>query len=177
MVEAFFQIAGLAASVAIGLVFLLAGFDKWRHRRLLPGVIANYRLLPAQLVAPAAAVLPVVEIMVGAGLLFGAAWAAAAGIGLLLVFAAAMAINIRRGRSFIDCGCGRAGLRQPLGWGLVARNLGFVLALVPRLVPAPGLAAADELIAAVAGLTGFLLVQMFQAINALPAGRHGHSRG
>ena len=108
---------GVAASVAVALLFAVAGIDKLRHRDLLPGVIANYRLLPDALVAPAAALLPGVELLVAAGLLLGfAPLAPLVAIALLLVFAAAMAINIGRGRRHIDCGCGHVGLRQQLGW-------------------------------------------------------------
>ncbi len=164
------QIAGLAASVFVGLIFLVAGIDKLRHRALLPGVIANYRLLPPALVAPAALLLPPVELVVATGLLSGNRLAApVAAIALLLVFAAAMAINIRRGRRNIDCGCGHAALRQSLGWGLVARNLGMATALLPQLFAGPGLAIVDMAVAALAGLAAFLLLQMINAINALPA--------
>ena len=105
---------GVAASVAVALLFAVAGIDKLRHRDLLPGVIANYRLLPDALVAPAAALLPGVELLVGAGLLLGfAPLAPMVAIALLLVFAAAMAINIGRGRRHIDCGCGHSGLASP----------------------------------------------------------------
>ncbi|MFD2428851.1 hypothetical protein ACFSUK_13225 [Sphingobium scionense] len=45
-------IAALAAAIGIGLILLQAGLSKLRHRILLPGVIANYRLLPPALVAP-----------------------------------------------------------------------------------------------------------------------------
>ena len=62
---------GVAASVAVALLFAVAGIDKLRHRDLLPGVIANYRLLPDALVAPAAALLPGVELLVAVGLLLG----------------------------------------------------------------------------------------------------------
>ena len=41
---------------------------------------------------------------------------------LLAVFAAAMALNIARGRVNIDCGCFRSTLRQSLSWWLVLRN-------------------------------------------------------
>ncbi|WP_328799179.1 MauE/DoxX family redox-associated membrane protein, partial [Sandarakinorhabdus rubra] len=107
------SILAAVAAVAVALVFLVAGIDKLRHRELLPGVIANYRLLPPALVTPAAALLPLAELAVAAGLLAGvwqpAAWAPLAAIALLLTFAAAMAINIGRGRRHIDCGCGHAG--------------------------------------------------------------------
>jgi hypothetical protein len=167
LLSSLLQIAGLAASVAVGLIFLVAGIDKFRNRKLLPGVIANYRLLPAPLVAPVALLLPPVEIAVALGLLVGNQVAAIVAMAILLVFAAAMAINIGRGRGHIDCGCGHDGLRHPLGWGLVTRNLGFALALTPRL-GGGSLALADLAIAALAGVALFLLLQMADAINALP---------
>ncbi|WP_426170097.1 MauE/DoxX family redox-associated membrane protein [Sandarakinorhabdus sp. DWP1-3-1] len=170
MAGSLLPIAGLAASVFVGLVFLVAGIEKLRHRALLPGVIANYRLLPAVLVTPAALLLPPVELVLAVALLAGERTVAPlAAIALLLAFAAAMAINIGRGRRHIDCGCGHAGLRQSLGWGLVARNLAMAAALLPRLVAAPGLALVDMAVAALAGVAVFLLVQMTNAINALPA--------
>jgi uncharacterized membrane protein YphA (DoxX/SURF4 family) len=172
------QIAGFAASIFVGLVFLAAGIDKLRHRTLLPGVIANYRLLPAVLVQPAAWVLPVVELFVAAGLLVGSRpLAPAAAILLLLVFAAAMAINIGRGRRHIDCGCGHAGLRQALGWPMVVRNLAMAAVLSMRiLVPAP-LGTAELAVAIAAGGTAFLLMLMFNALKALPGQQPGGARG
>ncbi len=171
-------IAGFAASVAIGLIFLVAGIEKLRHRALLPGVIANYRLLPASFVAPVAFLLPLTEIVVATSLLFGDRPAAPiAAIALLLVFAAAMAINIRRGRRHIDCGCGHAALRQSLGWGHVIRNLLFALALAPRLAGGGNLSVPDLVVAALAGLSIFLLVQMINTISALPTQRLSSSRG
>ncbi len=174
----FIQIAGLAASILVGLVFLVAGIDKLRHRALLPGVIANYRLLPAALVQPAAWLLPIFELLVAIALLVGSRpLAPAAAILLLLVFAGAMAINIGRGRRHIDCGCGHAGLRQALGWPMVARNLAMAAALSIRiLLPAP-LAMADIAVGVAAGATLFLLMLMFNALKALPGQQPGGARG
>ena len=161
---------GVAASVAVALLFAVAGIDKLRHRDLLPGVIGNYRLLPDALVAPAAAVLPGVELLVAAGLLLGfAPLAPMVAIALLLVFAAAMAINIRRGRNQIDCGCGRSQLRQPLSWLLVGRNVALAALLAARLVPGPAVSTADIMIALAGGLAIFVIVQLFNAIGALTA--------
>lgn len=162
-------IAGLAASICAGLVFLLAGASKLRHRDLLPGVIANYRLLPERLVTPAALLLPAVELLVGAALVLGARpWAPLAAILLLLAFAAAMAINIRRGRRHIDCGCGQSALRQELGWPLVVRNLLLAALLLPRLVAGDAMTGFDVAVAACSGLALFLLYLVFNALNALP---------
>ena len=178
MSEQVIQIAGFAASIFAGLVFLVAGIDKLRHRALLPGVIANYRLLPAALVPPAAWLLPIVELLVAVALLTGSRLLApAVAILLLLVFAAAMAINILRGRRNIDCGCGHAGLRQTLGWPMVARNLAMAAALSIRiLLPAP-LALADMAVAIAAGAMLFLLMLMFNALKALPGHQPGGARG
>jgi hypothetical protein len=49
--------------------------------------------------------------------------AATVAVALLLLFAAAMAINLRRGRSDIDCGCFVGLMRQRIDWVLVHRNL------------------------------------------------------
>lgn len=162
---------GVAASVAVALLFAVAGIDKLRHRDLLPGVIANYRLLPDALVAPAAALLPGVELLVAVGLLLGfAPLAPMVAIALLLVFAAAMAINIGRGRRHIDCGCGHVGLRQQLGWSQVARNLVLATALLPALAAGRAdLGMADAALGAAAGVALYLLLLMFSAVGALVA--------
>lgn len=159
--------AGLAASMGTGFVFLAAGVAKLRHRAVLPGVIANYRLLPRALVAPVAAVLPLVEVAVGAMMLFGYPPAALAGAALLLAFAAAMAINIGRGRSHIDCGCGHPQLRQPLTRTHVARNIVLAaLSLAIVFVPAPAGAAATAT-AVAGGISLYLLVLLLDTIGAL----------
>lgn len=177
-------VSGGAAGVVAALLFFVAGIDKLRHRALLPGVIANYRLLPAALVAPAAAALPVVELVVAAGLLLGLVvalppLAPLAAMALLLVFAAAMAINIRRGRRHIDCGCGHAGLRQQLGWGQVVRNAVLAAGLLPLVTTgaASPLAAADTAVAAAAGIAIYLLMLLFTTLNAVAGPPPGRARG
>jgi len=143
---------------AAGLLFLEAAFAKLSDRAGFEGVVANYRVLPAPLVVPVARLLPPTEVLIAVGLLAGvlAPWPATAAAGLLLVFAAAMAVNLQRGRAAIDCGCGRGGPRQPLSWGRVARNL--VLAGL-LLVTAPPKAAglADWSLGLVAGAVLFVL--------------------
>ncbi len=167
---------GLAGAVGTGIVFIEAGFAKLRHRDLLPGVVANYRLLPETLVTPVATLLPPAELLLGLGLIASAAtggllhWLALPAAALFVVFAAAMAINIRRGRSHIDCGCGRSQLRQSLSPALVVRNLALaVLAALHALVPAEPAGLADLALAAAAGLCLFLLVLLFNALSALAA--------
>lgn len=174
--ELVLPLIGVAASVAVALLLAIAGIDKLRHRDLLPGVIANYRLLPDALVAPAALLLPLAELLIAVGLVAGIApLAPAAAIVLLLVFAGAMAINIGRGRRHIDCGCGHAGLKEQLGWGKVLRNLALAAALVPAMFTSrAGLGLADLAVAAAAGVMAWLMLLMLTAVAALgavPAGK------
>jgi hypothetical protein len=94
------------------------------------GVVGNYRLLPDRLVPLAARLLVALEALTVMLLLVPVTrvWGAAAALGLLVLFAAAMAINIRRGRVEIDCGCFRTTHRQRLSWWLVGRNAALALA-------------------------------------------------
>jgi hypothetical protein len=121
----------IALRSAAGLLFLEAGLGKLAHGARFEGVVANYEILPGRLVGVVARGLPAAELALAAALLTApgldalAPWSALAGAALLAVFAAAMGVNLLRGRSAIDCGCGRGGLRQPLSWGRVGRNLGL----------------------------------------------------
>ncbi|EGD59238.1 Methylamine utilization protein mauE [Novosphingobium nitrogenifigens DSM 19370] len=169
---------GLAGAVGTGIVFAGAGLAKLRHRELFPGVVANYRLLPPALEAPVALLLPFVEVVLGVGLIASGltggklAWLGWPAAALFLGFAAAMAINIRRGRAHIDCGCGRSQLRQPLSWGLVVRNgVLAALAVCHAVAGAPATApdAAGLAVALVAGLALYLFTLLFNALAALAA--------
>lgn len=163
-----FAVTGLAASIGVGFIFASAGITKLRHRRLLPGVIANYRLLPSALVSPTAAVLPFAEIGIGAALIVGVRpLPVVLGIGLLGLFALAMAINLLRGRAHISCGCGRPELSQSLSWALVLRNLLFGGALLLRLPATGPLGAFDLATAIAAGASVALLTALVTSIRAI----------
>ena len=169
--------ASVAGRTCVGLVFLLAAIQKAQHWRILPGVIANYRLLPRWMAWPAAALLPPME-MVLAVLLPSAQlspWPSVAAMLLLTLFAIAMAINITRGRDHIDCGCGESFLRQTLNWALVARNGLLVLLLMPSLVAAERMNMPMILSSIAAGLGLFLLYLLLNILAALPpTERRGH---
>ncbi len=161
---------GRAGAVAVGLVFVQAAVSKLRYRDLLPGVLANYRLLPESLIAPTALALPFVELITGLALLAGLqSFAVVPAAALLCVFAAAMAINILRGRSQIDCGCGRSQLRQPLSWLLVARNVALTAIILPCLLPGPPSSGLDLALALAGGIGLFTITLLFNAIGALAA--------
>lgn len=169
--EQFLAVAAEAGRVCVGLVFLLAATQKAQQWRLLSGVIANYRLLPGWMVLPATVLLPPLEMLLAITLLVAVPWSAPAAILLLLLFAGAMAINIRRGRTHIDCGCGRDFLAQKLDWPLVARNLVLAALLLPSLVRAVALSPDNILTGAAAGLGFFLLYLLFNLFLGLPRAR------
>jgi hypothetical protein len=169
-VEAGLGIAGTAGAICVGAVFLGAGIAKLRNRRVFPGVVANYRLLPEGLVPPVAAILPIAEVVIGAALIGGFRLAGLPAAALLVVFALAMAINIGRGRLHIDCGCGRSELRQPLSRALVVRNLLLAALLLPAMLPLTRTGSAEWLIGVTAGVALYLLTLLANALSALAQG-------
>ncbi len=169
----------LAVRVLLALVFLTAAWGKLHNRLIFQGVLTNYRLLPEALVAPAALALPLVEALVGLTLPVGmlAPWPEAVAAALLLLFAVAMAINIRRGRRHIDCGCFQSTLKQTLSWTLVARNFGLAAMLLGSLAPAPPPLSVWSMAEGVlAGGTAFLLLQSLNVLwSVVPAWRQPHA--
>ena len=156
----------LAIRVLLSLVFLTAAVGKIRHRLAFQGVVANYRLVPEFAVPAFALLLPLAEAAVAGALLFVPPyWPELAAAVLLMTFAAAMAINLRRGRRHIDCGCFQSALKQTLRWTLVARNAGLALLLaLPAAVPEVAL---SESGVAEALFTGTLLFVLLQTMNIL----------
>jgi hypothetical protein len=165
-----FGALSVAGRACVGLVFLVAATQKSRHWKILFGVIANYRLLPRFAVAPVAALLPPLEMGVGLALLSAQLmpWAEFAAVALLALFAAAMAVNLRRSRADIDCGCGQSFLKQTLSWTLVARNAGLAALLLPSLVVKGPMAMSAILTGVGAGLAFFLLYLLLNTLSALP---------
>ncbi len=163
--------ASVAGRACVGLVFLLAAAQKAMHWRVLPAVIANYRLLPRLMVVPAAALLPPAEMVLAVLLLSGQLrpWPALAAMALLMLFAGAMAINLGRGRGHIDCGCGETFLRQPLSQALVARNAVLAGLLLPSLGPTAPIAISLVLSGIAAGAGLFLLYLLLNILAALPS--------
>lgn len=128
----------LASRILSAFVFGAAVVGKLRHHQEFVGVVANYRLLPDMVVAPAAWSIIIVESLIvfslGSGL--GQFVGASVAMLMLCLFALAMAINIRRGRRDIDCGCFQSALRQHLSGALVVRNMLLSATLLPLLLSA-----------------------------------------
>jgi uncharacterized membrane protein len=149
----------IAAAVLV-LVFVRGLWHKLAEHGLFRVTLAEYGIVPERMVPAAALAIIIAEMVVVAGLLLPSTRAAAAvGAAILLAcYAAAIGINLRRGRVTIDCGCGGPG--QGLSWLLVARNMGLISAAALAAMPVAerGLGAADAGVFAFAVVTVWLLI-------------------
>ncbi len=127
---------GILLASAFALLFAHAAWHKWRELPRFAATLAAYRLLPRSLGAAGGYLVPLAESAVAMLLLVPAARPAAAllGVGLLLAYAFAIAVNLRRGRRDLDCGCTGPLDRRPIAAWMVWRNalLAIVLAAVAQ---------------------------------------------
>ena len=118
--------AGCRAAMA--LILLQGAYDKLRDLPVFEASVDLYALLPASLVAPFSRAYPLAELAAALGLLFAPAWGAALAALVIGLASLGVAVNVLRGRTDLECGCG--GERHPhLSWSLVGRN-GLLLGLV-----------------------------------------------
>ncbi len=128
---------GLLVLAGIGLLLLSASWHKWRALPEFESVLVNYRLLPASLAPLFKWLVPAIELGIAVALAVGPARraATAAGVLLLVGYAAAIAINLRRHRFELDCGCGARNDRRPIASWMVVRNLVLAAALATTAAP------------------------------------------
>lgn len=127
----------LTLRTALALLFAVAAGHKLGDLRRFRATLDAYRLLPASLLSMVASGLPGVEAGVACALVVPRLRAAAllASAALLLVYAAAIGVNLARGRRDIDCGCAGPGVRRPIGEWLVARNVAVAAVALVACVP------------------------------------------
>jgi hypothetical protein len=150
----------LTLALALATLLAASAAHKLAARGQWPVIVRRYQLLPEALVTPAAVLLPLAEALAAAALLWPQAQAAGAvtAATLLLAYAAALAINLGRGRSTIDCGCFGPQRRQGIAAWMVDRNLVLAAMALLLLLPTDG----RTLGAAEPGLAlGFVLTLAF----------------
>lgn len=125
----------LIISASLALLFFMAARHKMSEPLRFAGTLSAYRLLPESLVPAVARVLPYFEMALVFMILlpFTRTFAAIAAAALLSVYALAMAVNMARGRSDIDCGCG--GQPQLLSPWLLVRNFVLIAGCCLLLLP------------------------------------------
>lgn len=118
------------------LMLVTAGAHKLSDRLRFQGILAAYQILPSALIKPFGFLIPLLEVTLG--LLWLITWrtdfVSFATAALLSAYTLAIAVNLMRGRIYIDCGCsfssgkgvGGAGTTQSLSVWLVLRNLVLV---------------------------------------------------
>jgi Methylamine utilisation protein MauE len=151
----------LGALLILGMALLLvtAFWQKQRHLPDFQAVLEAYQLVPRALVPLIARVLPAGELGLALALLWPPMRSVAAltVAALMLTYASAIAINLRRGRLDLDCGCAGASDRRPIAGWMVVRNLllaaGIATASLPwssrALEPVDALTVAGGLVIAV----------------------------
>jgi hypothetical protein len=131
--DLYLDVTSTIAACLLSLVLVRALLHKLGRQAELTGTIRNYRLVPDGLVPLTAVAVVVCEASAALGLMLPQSRAPAAVLAcaLLLVYATAMAINLLRGRSSIDCGCG--GAAQGISYLHVLRNLVLALCAIPSM--------------------------------------------
>ena len=128
----------IASALAIAVLLASAATHKLRAPARFRKQLADYQLLPDALVRPIARMIPVAELMIAFALLVPTwrVYAALTAAGLMALYAAAIGINLWRGRRDIDCGCAGPDQAQPLRPVLLLRNSALVgLALLASVSP------------------------------------------
>ncbi|MCS6965470.1 MAG: DoxX family membrane protein [Candidatus Kapabacteria bacterium] len=122
------EVLGIALRLLIGMVFLVAAADKLSNPELFARNIANYRILPTELVNIPALVIPWLEVLVGLMLIVGLRVRAAAtvAVGLLLVFTLALISALVRGLD-IHCGCFSQTAAERIGWERVVQDIALLV--------------------------------------------------
>jgi len=158
------------SSLLLAAVFVASAAIKFADLDEFRGALESYRIAPAVIEPILTFALPLLELCGAIGLMFASwrAFAAVALLALLAIFSTAIAINLLRGRVYIDCGCFGPALRQKISWWLVARNGALaVLATIAAVPLAPrDLGALDFITIALGAIT---LAILYAAANYLLA--------
>jgi methylamine utilization protein MauE len=122
---------------AAALLFASAAWHKARDPIAFWQVLAAYRLLPEPLVRPVSRVIPIVEGATALALLslYESSLPIVAAVCLWLAYGAAMSINLVRGRTQMECGCGGVAGDQRISWALVIRNCLLASCISSLLLP------------------------------------------
>ncbi len=133
----------IRVQLGLGAIFVAAAIGKIADPPAFAHAIYNYHLLPGAAINAMALVLPWVELLTGMALIVGFWKRTAAGITglLLLVFLAALSVNLARGNP-VNCACfdvhakdkSRAELLDEMRWAIL-RDVG-ILAMVGQVLAA-----------------------------------------
>lgn len=116
-------------------IFLTAARNKFKNFSYTQESISNYQLMPQGSSATLVMILIATEIAAGILVLIPgfATLGMSLAASLLFIYSAAIAINLLRGRTSLDCGCNGPDKRQFISKGLLLRNL-LLLTIVSLMI-------------------------------------------
>ena len=119
----------IAVRIALGALFIWAALTKLPDMAGFAQDVANYRVVPAALVAFVASAVVGIELLAGIALVAGVMERAAAAVigALLIAFTVFLSQALLRG---IDLRCGCFGGDEPASWWTVARDLVMLAAAI-----------------------------------------------
>ena len=127
-----------ALRIILGILFIVTGALKFPNLKGFSVIIASYKLLPRQLVKPAAYIQPFVEFFVGWWVLSGINLFYAAVAGLLLMIVATVFITkgLMEKKRLENCGCYGANITVPLSWKKFAENIIWIVLFIILIIAA-----------------------------------------
>jgi hypothetical protein len=128
---------GILILASVALLFASAAVHKLRDLKTFDEIFTAYGLMPAISNVRISWMVPLLEIAVAAGLAVKVARPYAGSLGIIMLsgYAAAIAVNLRRGHRDLACGCGGPDERRTIATWMVWRNL--LIALVTAAIFAP----------------------------------------
>jgi hypothetical protein len=130
-------VVGILIMASVAVLFASAAAHKLRDLARFDEVFSAYGMMPAGSRVRISWAVPMLEISVAVGLAshHTRLYAAVLGILLLSAYAAAIAVNLGRGRRDLACGCGGPDERRPIAAWMVWRNILIALATGAAFAP------------------------------------------
>ena len=127
----------LLLQISLGIIFLTSAISKFSDLRAHRIKVKNYNILPVTLVKIFSKVDPILELIGSLLLIMNIYYPIGAGILCVLTFSytIAISINIVRGNTDIDCGCGGLIGSHKLSNALIVRNISIITLLLFIIVP------------------------------------------
>lgn len=119
-----FSLPAVMGSLMLSYLFVAGGLRKLSDPDSFRAILRDYDILPPGACTAVARLIPLVELAAGVALLVPALSQAGLFViaCLLIIYSAAIAINIYRGNTELDCGCAGPGQEQTVSAWLLLRN-------------------------------------------------------
>ena len=121
--------------ILLGIVLLFSGITKIIDSSKAVDLMLDFKVIPEALILIIVSILPVLEILIGVLLILGmypkfasiSALVLFSGFFLIIIYGTIIGLNS-------DCGCFGSVIKSRVGWGMVVRNLVFVVLIGYNLV-------------------------------------------